>query len=57
MITGPTTGVVNLKLEKILLDERIVDKASKGDSITFPCEDLVRRNDSVNLISVINQSN
>jgi putative protease len=54
MINGPTTGVVNIKLDKILLDESAVNNAAKGDKITFPCEELVRRNDSVYLISVIN---
>ena len=50
MISGPTTGVVNLKLENILLNEKAVNDAAKGDKITFPCEELVRRNDSVYLI-------
>lgn len=54
MISGPTTGVVNLKLDKILLDETVVDNAAKGDNITFSCEELVRRNDSVYLISFVN---
>ena len=54
IITGTTTGVVNFKLDKILLDDTTVDNATKGDQITFPCEELVRRNDSVYLISVIN---
>jgi len=53
MITGPTSGVVNLKLEKILLEEAFVDKAIKGDKITFPCEDLVRHNDAVYIISQV----
>lgn len=57
MISGPTTGIVNLKLKKILLDEGIVNKASKGDSITFMCEEVVRRNDSVYLISVVKSAN
>jgi putative protease len=57
MINGPTTGVVNIKLDKILLDESAVNNAAKGDKITFPCEELVRRNDSVYLISVINSTN
>jgi hypothetical protein len=53
-ITGPTTGVVNIKLEKILLEEELVNIASKDDKITFPCSDPVRHNDSVYLISLIN---
>ena len=57
MITGPTTGVINLELEKIMIDENTTDKAVKGDKITFSCEELVRRNDSVYLISVIDPAN
>jgi len=53
IISGPTTGVVNLKPNKILLDEEPVAEACKGDNITFHCKELVRRNDSVYLVSVI----
>jgi len=54
IIIGPTSGVVNLKLEKILLEEEPIDRADKGDKITFPCTEIVRHNDLVYLISVIN---
>ena len=54
MITGPSSGVVNLKLEEILLEEKPINKAGKGDKVTFPCADLVRHNDSVYLISPVN---
>jgi putative protease len=53
MIIGPTSGVVNLKIDKIRIEEDNVDKAVKGDKITFPCSDLVRHNDSVYLVSRI----
>ena len=53
MITGPTSGVVNLNLDEILLEETAVNNAVKGDKITFPCDELVRHNDSVYLISVV----
>jgi len=56
MIIGPTSGVVNLKLEKILFEEEPLDKAGKGDKITFPCAELVRHNDTVYLITRINQN-
>jgi putative protease len=51
MIIGPTSGVVNLKLKKILFEEEADNQAVKGDKITFPCPHLVRHNDSVYLIS------
>jgi|SRR5690554_1583348 len=50
LITGPTSGVVNLKIEKIMIDEKNSDTAVKGDMVTFPCENLIRKNDSVYLI-------
>ncbi len=53
LITGPSTGVVNLNIEKIMLDDEIVDKAAKGEKITFPCNELVRNNDSVYLIKEV----
>ena len=55
MITGPTSGVVNLKLDKILSDEIEVDNVTKGDKITFSCDEIVRHNDSVYLISHIDR--
>jgi U32 family peptidase len=57
MIIGPTSGVVNIKLEKILLEEEEIDNAIKGNKVTFNCNELVRHNDSVYLISAINQRN
>ncbi|OGU70702.1 MAG: protease [Ignavibacteria bacterium RBG_16_34_14] len=54
MIIGPTSGVVNLQLEKILIEEENVNQADRGDKITFPCPDLVRHNDTVYLISRFN---
>ena len=53
LITGPTTGVINLKLENIVKDDQEIEVCEKGDKITFPCEALVRPNDRVYLISKI----
>jgi putative protease len=51
LIIGPTTGVVRLKLEKILIEDENFPQAVKGDKITFQCEELVRHNDAVYLIT------
>ena len=51
LITGPTTGVVNLKLENIIKDDLKLERGDKGDKITFPCNVIVRPNDHVYLIS------
>lgn len=45
LITGPTTGVVRGSLDKMLLDEKSIEKANKGDVVTFKVDKKVRRND------------
>lgn len=47
LIIGPTTGVVELKAEKIVLNEKEVKNAGKGKLITIPCSEKVRKNDKV----------
>ncbi len=49
-IIGETTGVVQLKAENILEDERSIESATKGSKITFKCKDTVRPRDAVYLI-------
>ena len=51
LITGPTTGVVNLKLENILKEDIKVNFVEKGDKVTIACDTLIRPNDNVYLIS------
>jgi len=46
-VIGKTTGVVELKLDNFMIDSAFVPKASKGDKITFECEELIRENDKV----------
>jgi putative protease len=50
LIIGPTTGVVNLSLNKITKDDVDITTAVKSDKITFPCEIQVRPHDKVYLI-------
>lgn len=45
LITGPTTGVKELELSEMLVNDRPLDKASKGDSCTFPTGFRVRASD------------
>ncbi len=47
LIIGPTTGVVTLEAGKIILDEKEVDCAVKGQLITIPVSQKVRKNDKV----------
>ena len=47
IITGPTTGVIELTIEELRVDEISVDEAVKGDSCSFPVGQVVRRSDKV----------
>ena len=51
LVIGPTTGVVKSDAEKILRDDKKVDLAKKGDSITVKINEKVRKNDKVYIFS------
>ena len=54
IITGETTGLVEMTLEEIIVDEKSSRSAKKGDEVTVVTPDLVRRNDRVFLIEHLN---
>ena len=45
MIIGPTTGVYEFVIEEIRVENKNIEKAVKGDTISIPIEQLVRRGD------------
>lgn len=47
IITGPTTGVLELKIEEIRVDLKPVDKAVKGDRFSMPVPDRIRKADKL----------
>lgn len=47
LIIGPTTGVYEDKVKELRLELEPVEKVKKGDLISMPVSDLVRRNDKV----------
>ena len=47
LITGPTTGVIELIIDEIWVDEKPVQKALKGDRITIPVESAIRPSDKL----------
>ncbi len=49
-IIGPTTGVVEMIITEMMLNDNLVQQAAKGDSITFKCEKLIRPRDAVYLV-------
>ncbi|MGE5496462.1 MAG: U32 family peptidase, partial [Syntrophothermus sp.] len=50
LIIGPSTGVVELKAADMINNEQPVEKADKGDEITFKCPRTVRPKDMVYLV-------
>jgi len=54
LITGETTGLVEMTLEKLFVNEKSVQAAKKEDEVTFVIPELVRRNDKVYLIEQLN---
>lgn len=47
MIFGPTTGVIDLKIEEIRVNLKPVNQSVKGEYCSIPMQELVRRNDKV----------
>jgi len=47
LITGPTTGVIITTASEIRIDDRKVSKAGKGDTISVPVGQVVRRSDKL----------
>lgn len=45
LIIGPTTGVIEMNLKEMMVDYTNVEIAGKGDEISFPIEEIIRRSD------------
>ena len=50
LIIGETTGLVEMILREMIINEKISRTAKKGDEVTFVTPELVRRNDKVYLV-------
>lgn len=46
-IIGNTTGTIELKIDKLMLEENELTTGEKGTEITFKCNELVRPNDRI----------
>ncbi|MBK7632531.1 MAG: U32 family peptidase [Ignavibacteriales bacterium] len=57
LIIGETTGVIEIKIEMMNVNDKMSATAKKGDEITLKILTLVRRNDKVYLIKSIDISN
>ena len=47
MISGPNTGIIETKVEKIMVNDKFVDEAVKGEECTFILERPVKRSDKL----------
>ena len=47
LITGPTTGVIESKVEEVRVDLKNVETSSKGDYCSIPVPEKIRRNDKL----------
>ena len=47
LITGPTTGAVEMKVPELRLDLSPVDEVNKGDRFSMPVDVKVRRADKL----------
>ncbi len=47
LITGPTTGVIEMKINEIRVDLKNIQTVSKGTVCSIPISEIVRRNDKV----------
>ncbi len=47
LITGPTTGVIELTIKELRVNELSVETASKGERCSFPVDQVVRRSDKI----------
>lgn len=47
LITGPTTGVIEMELPAMRVDDKEADKASRGSDITFELDQVIRSSDKI----------
>ncbi|MGQ1945585.1 peptidase U32 family protein [Geofilum sp. OHC36d9] len=47
LITGPTTGVVEMTVPELRVDLKPVDEVTKGDRFSMPVNEKIRRNDKL----------
>jgi len=56
LIIGETTGLVEINLEEIIINDKFSSSAKKGDEVTFVTPELVRKNDKVYLVEHLSNS-
>ena len=54
LITGPTTGVMELKVDEMQVDYKVVVRVEKGEHFSIATPDVIRRSDK--LYKIVNVS-
>jgi hypothetical protein len=54
LIMGETTGVIEIQLEKMNVNDKNGFLAKRGDNVTLKVPSVVRRNDKVYLVEHVN---
>ncbi|KAA3627470.1 MAG: U32 family peptidase [Bacteroidetes bacterium] len=47
LITGPTTGVIEMEVDELWVDEKIVPEAGRGADVTFGIDKVIRASDKL----------
>ncbi|MFO7852564.1 MAG: peptidase U32 family protein [Bacteroidota bacterium] len=47
LIIGPTTGVIEYRVDELRVDDRLVDRAGRGESFSIPVRTFLRRSDKI----------
>jgi putative protease len=55
LITGPTTGVIEVRVEELRYELKSVQEVFKGQSISIPIKEKVRRADKLYKVVAVNQ--
>ena len=56
LITGPTTGVMELTVSELQVERKNVEKAAKGEHFSIPVPGIIRRSDKLYKLVDANKS-
>ena len=57
IIIGPTTGIIQKKIQEIRVDHKKVEIANKGDRFSTPIDTIIRRSDKLYKILETSEAN
>jgi putative protease len=57
LVTGPTTGVIQSRIDQIQVDHKDIEKVTKGNRFSIPLDSLIRRSDKLYKIIAVSHQN